>query len=108
VNIMVKPTTTPANDFVDVVRRLYNPLGFSKGYNFVFWFITMGSASLYYTDCSSHYSVLIHLATSLASRWPVFNTSLSTASSATPTIVALLAPHRENAIGISRTHTRLA
>jgi len=46
VNNMVKPTTTPANGFVAVVRRLYNPLGFSKGYNFVFWFITMGSALL--------------------------------------------------------------
>lgn len=39
---MVKATTVPANGFVAVMRRLYNPLGFAKGYNFVFWFITMG------------------------------------------------------------------
>jgi hypothetical protein len=42
---MVKATTPPANGFVAVMRRLYNPIGFSKGYNFVFWFITMGLVS---------------------------------------------------------------
>lgn len=49
---MVKPTTPAANGFVRVVRRAYNPLGFSKGYNFVFWFITMGSVSPFqYRTC---------------------------------------------------------
>jgi hypothetical protein len=41
---MVNPMKPPANGFVSDMRRVYNPLGFSKGYNFVFWFITMGSA----------------------------------------------------------------
>jgi hypothetical protein len=44
---MVKSANPPANSFVTAVRRVYNPLGFSKGYNFVFWFITMGSVWLY-------------------------------------------------------------
>ncbi|KAK4556838.1 hypothetical protein LTR86_005818 [Recurvomyces mirabilis] len=39
---MVKATRPPANGFVAMMRRLYNPLGFSKGYNFIFWFISMG------------------------------------------------------------------
>jgi hypothetical protein len=41
---MVNPMKPPANGFVSGMRRVYNPLGFAKGYNFVFWFITMGSA----------------------------------------------------------------
>lgn len=48
---MVKATTPSANGFVAVMRRLYNPIGFSKGYNFVFWFITMGSVALCSTQC---------------------------------------------------------
>ncbi|CAD0055906.1 unnamed protein product [Aureobasidium pullulans] len=32
----------PANAFVRFMRRVYNPLGFSKGYNFILWFITIG------------------------------------------------------------------
>ncbi|KXJ85614.1 hypothetical protein Micbo1qcDRAFT_221929 [Microdochium bolleyi] len=36
---MVKPTRPPANGFVAAARRVYNPLGFSKGYNFVLFFI---------------------------------------------------------------------
>jgi hypothetical protein len=64
---MVKAITSPANGFVAVMRRLYNPIGFSKGYNFVFWFITMGLVSFWsavHPYCSN---VLILLATSLAS-----------------------------------------
>jgi hypothetical protein len=32
---MVIPTRPPANAFVKVARRIYNPIGFTKGYNFV-------------------------------------------------------------------------
>lgn len=32
---MVIPTHPPANAFVKVARRIYNPIGFAKGYNFV-------------------------------------------------------------------------
>lgn len=32
---MVTPTHPPANAFVKVARRIYNPIGFAKGYNFV-------------------------------------------------------------------------
>ncbi|KAK3073826.1 hypothetical protein LTR53_004233 [Teratosphaeriaceae sp. CCFEE 6253] len=39
---MANPTRPPANPLVAAIRKLYNPLGFSKGYNFVLWFITMG------------------------------------------------------------------
>ncbi|KAF6808531.1 hypothetical protein CSOJ01_07480 [Colletotrichum sojae] len=40
---MVKPTHPPANAFVAVVRKVYNPLGFTKGYNFVLFFIFFGA-----------------------------------------------------------------
>lgn len=36
---MVKSTSPPANGFVATVRNAYNPLGFSKGYNFVFFIV---------------------------------------------------------------------
>jgi len=39
---MVKPSRPAANGFVAAMRYVYNPLGFSKGYNFVLFFITMG------------------------------------------------------------------
>lgn len=32
---MVKPTRPASNGFVALMRMVYNPLGFSKGYNFV-------------------------------------------------------------------------
>jgi hypothetical protein len=64
---MVKATTPPANGFVAVMRRLYNPIGFSKGYNFVFWFITMGLVSFCCTVHPCCPLLLILLATSLAS-----------------------------------------
>ncbi|KAK6442732.1 hypothetical protein LTR95_001015 [Oleoguttula sp. CCFEE 5521] len=32
----------PANSFVVAMRKVYNPIGFSKGYNFVLWFVTIG------------------------------------------------------------------
>ncbi|RFN54370.1 hypothetical protein FIE12Z_1497 [Fusarium flagelliforme] len=40
---MVAPTRPPANGFVAVARKVYNPIGFSKGYNFVLWFIFAGA-----------------------------------------------------------------
>jgi len=40
---MVKSTRPPANGFVRVARKIYNPLGFSKGYNFVLFFIFCGA-----------------------------------------------------------------
>ncbi|KAK6211455.1 hypothetical protein QIS74_10719 [Colletotrichum tabaci] len=40
---MVQPTRPPANGFVAATRKLYNPLGFSKGYNFVLFFIFFGA-----------------------------------------------------------------
>lgn len=40
---MVKPTRPPANAFVATARKLYNPIGFSKGYNFVLFFIFAGA-----------------------------------------------------------------
>jgi uncharacterized membrane protein len=32
-----------ANAFVSRARKIYNPIGFSKGYNFVLWFILVGA-----------------------------------------------------------------
>ncbi|KAJ6188551.1 hypothetical protein N7519_003459 [Penicillium mononematosum] len=40
---MVIPTRPPANAFVKVARRIYNPIGFTKGYNFVLYFIFAGA-----------------------------------------------------------------
>ncbi|KAM0304523.1 hypothetical protein ACHAPM_002622 [Fusarium culmorum] len=40
---MAAPTRPPANAFVTKVRKFYNPIGFSKGYNFVLWFIFAGA-----------------------------------------------------------------
>jgi hypothetical protein len=42
-SIMVTPTRPPANAFVSRARKVYNPLGFKKGYNFVLWFIFAGA-----------------------------------------------------------------
>lgn len=42
-NKMVKSNRPPANAFVAVARKLYNPIGFSKGYNFVLFFIFAGA-----------------------------------------------------------------
>ncbi|CEI63711.1 hypothetical protein FVEN_g6833 [Fusarium venenatum] len=39
---MGSSTRPPANRFVAVARHVYNPIGFSKGYNFVLWFIFAG------------------------------------------------------------------
>ncbi|KAF2102535.1 hypothetical protein NA57DRAFT_63447 [Rhizodiscina lignyota] len=36
---MVTSGHPPANGFVAAARRVYNPLGFAKGYNFILWFI---------------------------------------------------------------------
>ncbi|SPN99695.1 uncharacterized protein DNG_02546 [Cephalotrichum gorgonifer] len=40
---MVKPNRPPANAFVAAARKVYNPIGFSKGYNFVLFFIFAGA-----------------------------------------------------------------
>ncbi|ORY62061.1 uncharacterized protein BCR38DRAFT_486337 [Pseudomassariella vexata] len=33
----------PANSFVTFARKIYKPVGFSKGYNFILWFIFLGA-----------------------------------------------------------------
>ncbi|OLN97920.1 hypothetical protein CCHL11_02607 [Colletotrichum chlorophyti] len=40
---MVPPTRPPANGFVAAARKVYNTLGFAKGYNFVLFFIFFGA-----------------------------------------------------------------
>ncbi|KAK1962450.1 hypothetical protein LY78DRAFT_684036 [Colletotrichum sublineola] len=40
---MALPARPPKNRFVAAARKLYNPLGFSKGYNFVLFFIFFGA-----------------------------------------------------------------
>ncbi|KAI1845730.1 hypothetical protein JX265_000091 [Neoarthrinium moseri] len=40
---MVQSEKPPANAFVAQARKIYNPIGFSKGYNFVLWFIFLGA-----------------------------------------------------------------
>ena len=45
---MAKPTRPPANGFVRALRHVYNPIGFSKGYNFILFFI-FGGALLGFT-----------------------------------------------------------
>jgi hypothetical protein len=40
---MAASARPPANAFVAQARKCYNPIGFSKGYNFVLWFIFAGA-----------------------------------------------------------------
>ncbi|KAK8072136.1 hypothetical protein PG996_005484 [Apiospora saccharicola] len=40
---MGEPSRPPANGFVAAARKVYNPVGFSKGYNFILWFIFGGA-----------------------------------------------------------------
>ncbi|KAH7469932.1 hypothetical protein FOMA001_g14849 [Fusarium oxysporum f. sp. matthiolae] len=40
---MAAPRRPPANTFVAKARKVYNPIGFSKGYNFILWFIFAGA-----------------------------------------------------------------
>ncbi|KAL1622151.1 hypothetical protein SLS54_005218 [Diplodia seriata] len=40
---MVQPTRPPINRFNAFARRIYNPLGFSKAYNFILFFIFNGA-----------------------------------------------------------------
>ncbi|KAI1365842.1 hypothetical protein F5Y08DRAFT_352454 [Xylaria arbuscula] len=40
---MATSTKPPANAFVARARKVYNPIGFSKGYNFTLWFILIGA-----------------------------------------------------------------
>lgn len=40
---MVKSDRPPANAFVAAARKIYNPIGFSKGYNFALFFIFAGA-----------------------------------------------------------------
>lgn len=43
VNEMAISNRPPANGFVRAARRVYNPIGFSKGYNFILFFIFAGA-----------------------------------------------------------------
>ncbi|OQE28500.1 hypothetical protein PENSTE_c003G04937 [Penicillium steckii] len=58
---MVAPTRAPANSFVAALRKLYNPIGFSKGYNAILWFIFSGgllgfvAARIYFVDYAGVY-----------------------------------------------------
>lgn len=40
---MVTADRPPRNGFVAAMRKVYNPIGFSKGYNAVLWFIFDGA-----------------------------------------------------------------
>ena len=40
---MAVSSSPPKNSFVTFVRKIYNPIGFAKGYNFVLWFILVGA-----------------------------------------------------------------
>ncbi|KAM5364971.1 hypothetical protein ACJZ2D_011231 [Fusarium nematophilum] len=40
---MDKSNRPPANAFVAAARKVYNPIGFSKGYNFILFFIFAGA-----------------------------------------------------------------
>ena len=40
---MVESTRPPRNSFNAKMRKIYNPLGFAKAYNFVLWFIFSGA-----------------------------------------------------------------
>ncbi|OAQ96275.1 hypothetical protein LLEC1_02233 [Akanthomyces lecanii] len=40
---MAAPARPPANAFVAAMRKVYNPVGFGKGYNFVLWFVFCGA-----------------------------------------------------------------
>ncbi|KAI1087407.1 hypothetical protein F5B19DRAFT_74910 [Rostrohypoxylon terebratum] len=44
---MVTSTGTPESTFVALAKRVYGPVGFSKGYNFLFWLILGGAFSLF-------------------------------------------------------------
>jgi hypothetical protein len=58
---MVAPTRPAANGFVSWARKVYNPIGFAKGYNFVLWFIFGGAlfgfilARFMYLDFSKNF-----------------------------------------------------
>lgn len=91
---MVQPTRPPANAFVHHVRKVYNPIGFGKGYNFVLFFIFFGalmgfslsrlmyldfngvfcaepepaalpSECFFYKDYTERFGIILHLATIL-------------------------------------------
>jgi uncharacterized membrane protein len=57
---MVAAVPPPGNSFVGFARKVYNPIGFTKGYNFILWFITSGAllgftlARLEYLDFFGH------------------------------------------------------
>jgi hypothetical protein len=40
---MVAPTRPPRSSFNNWARKIYNPIGFSKAYNFILWFIFAGA-----------------------------------------------------------------
>ena len=58
---MVAPTHPPKNASNTMARKVYNPLGFSKAYNFILWFIFAGAlfgfalARFMYLDFYGHF-----------------------------------------------------
>ena len=42
-NFVEKPKPKAPNQFQSLARNIYNPLGFKKAYNFIFFFITTGA-----------------------------------------------------------------
>jgi hypothetical protein len=60
-SIMVTPTRPAPKGFKTWARKIYNPLGFKKGYNFVLWFIFAGAlfgftlARFMYLDFSKNF-----------------------------------------------------
>jgi hypothetical protein len=93
---MAKSDRPPANTFVAAARKIYNPLGFSKGYNFVLYFVFAGALlgftlarfqflnyygifcgspgigeCYYYTKGVDEIGLLLHLATILPAGVPV-------------------------------------
>lgn len=54
---MVAPTRPPRNGFNAAMRKVYNPLGFSKAYNFILWFIFAGALfGFSLSRCKSYWS----------------------------------------------------
>lgn len=60
-SIVVTPPKPSPKGFKTTMRKLYNPLGFSRGYNFVLWFIFAGAlfgfslARFMYLDFSKNF-----------------------------------------------------
>lgn len=58
---MAAPTRPPNNGFNAWARKVYNPIGFGKAYNFILWFIFAGAlfgfslARFMYLDFNGHF-----------------------------------------------------